>query len=299
MCNNNCDPIVSGIITTYKRSPDYVRRAIQSILNQTYKNIEIILVDDSPNEYPLRASVKKMAESFGSKVIYIQHSENRGACAARNTGLNRASGEFVGFLDDDDEWLPQKVEKMLSLFSDKNTALVYCACKVIDEISNTEYQLSNVFYGGDIYDKLIYNNFVGSTSFPLIRKECLVSIRGFDINMPASQDYDVWLRLAEKFRIEYTKEVLVQYHVHEGEQIGKTTDKRINGYKKIIEKNIDYLSHNPDAFGYRLLLLAKEYSSCKQLKKCVKSYFLGCVKRPYKVKENLYFAIQLIKDFVR
>ena len=104
--------LVTAVITTHKRTPELVERALKSILAQTYENIEVFVIDDSPEEYELRSAVKNMIESYAEKnVTYIAHDKCMGACAARNTGLEAAKGEFIGFLDDDDEWLPTKLEK--------------------------------------------------------------------------------------------------------------------------------------------------------------------------------------------
>ena len=104
--------LVTAIITTHKREPEIVERALKSILAQTYKNIEIIVVDDSPESFESRKAVKDSVTRYTNQnVKYVQHDECKGACAARNTGLYMAKGEYVAFLDDDDEWLPEKIEK--------------------------------------------------------------------------------------------------------------------------------------------------------------------------------------------
>ena len=109
--------MVSVIITTYKREPETVERAAKSILEQTYKDIELIIVDDSPASFDKRIAVEKRVKELSSSIKYIKHETNMGACAARNTGIRSANGEYVAFLDDDDEWLPDKLEKQMKKFS--------------------------------------------------------------------------------------------------------------------------------------------------------------------------------------
>ena len=99
------DELVTVVITTYKRPPEIVNRAIQSVLMQTYPHIELIVVDDSPADYELREETARLVTGIGGNTRYIQHEKNLGACAARNTGLKHANGVYIAFLDDDDEWL--------------------------------------------------------------------------------------------------------------------------------------------------------------------------------------------------
>ena len=106
--------LVSVIIPTYKRKLDYVSNALQSVLNQTYDNIEIIVVDDSPNDFPYRDEIKNYIEKLNDdRVIYIRNEKNLGGSLSRNVGINASRGEYITFLDDDDEYMPGKVEKQL------------------------------------------------------------------------------------------------------------------------------------------------------------------------------------------
>ena len=109
--------LVTCAITTHKRKPEIVERAIKSILNQTHKNIEVFVIDDSPSDWEYRNDVKSMVEGYSSQnVTYIPHEKCMGACVARNTALENAKGEYIGFLDDDDEWNPTKIDKMIKAF---------------------------------------------------------------------------------------------------------------------------------------------------------------------------------------
>lgn len=106
--------LVSVIIPTYKRTFAMLSRAIKSVLSQSHKNIEIIVVDDSPSSFIDKDSIKRQVEKIpDDRIIYIQHESNQGACVARNTGIKNAKGDYVAFLDDDDEWLPDKLKLQL------------------------------------------------------------------------------------------------------------------------------------------------------------------------------------------
>ncbi len=105
------NPTVSVIIPTYNRA-NLVSRAIKSVLNQTYQDFEIIVVDDCSED-----NTEEIVKSFNdSRIRYIKHKKNKGGSAARNTGIKRARGKYIAFLDDDDEWLPSKLEKQIMLF---------------------------------------------------------------------------------------------------------------------------------------------------------------------------------------
>lgn len=252
--------MVSVVITTYKRPAEIVKRAAKSVLSQTYKDIELIIVDDSPETYEQRSEVCEMALSLGERVKYIPHEKNMGACAARNTGIENAGGEFVAFLDDDDEWMPEKIEKQLDVMvKNEKTALVYCGRITFNTSTNTEVEQKVSFYKGNVYEKLILNNFVGSTSFPLIRKDVLEKLGGFDVNMKAAQDYELWLRIAREYEVEYVREPLVRYYVHEGDQISKNNRKKVDGLNRLNELNMDYLKKHPRAHAIRILRVIPHY----------------------------------------
>ncbi len=259
MTTVNEQPLVSVVVTTYKRKPAMLRRALESVLGQTYRNIELIVVDDSPADYEFRADVKTLCESYGSCARYIPHTTNQGACAARNTGIDAAGGTFIAFLDDDDEWLPTKIEKQLKLFDSDKIGLVYCARYVVDEICERAYVPKLKYFQGNVFDALMFGNFIGSTSFPLLRSDVVRNAGGFDVKLPASQDYDLWLRIAEKYDVAYVNEPLVNYFVHQGEQITKSRISRREAHLRIIEKNKAYLSKHPKAHSARLTILARSY----------------------------------------
>lgn len=293
--------MVSAIITTYKRESSMVLRALNSILQQTLKDIEVIIVDDSPADYPFRADVKEMVlqqrESHPDiNIHYIQHEKNLGACAARNTGLGEASGEFIAYLDDDDEWLPEKLEKQIRLMDDPDVALVYCGRYSKDDTTNKYVEEKTEYYRGDVFKTLLDHNFIGSTSFPLIRKDALEKIGCFDVLMKSAQDYDVWLRIAKDYRIDYIEEPLVIYHIHEGEQITSNPQKKIDGLVRLNEKCREYLQQDVDLWWRREIVITPFYAANGQRRKAISIWWKCATKHPSRIVGNLKALRAIIRN---
>ena len=149
-------PKVSVIIPAYNSS-GFIEDALESVFKQTYRNYEVIVVDDG--------STDKSAEIIGSfsdkRIIYI-YQENHGVSVARNKGILESKGEYIAFLDSDDLWLPEKLEKQVAILNNnKNTGLVYTDFDVIHEGESSYWQLSEdskVFYKGNVFNKLFMKN---------------------------------------------------------------------------------------------------------------------------------------------
>ena len=293
--------LVSAIITTHKREPEIVERALKSILAQTYKNMEVIIIDDSPAEYSLRDKVKSMTEKYlEQNVRYIQHPTCQGACAARNTGLSIAEGEFIAYLDDDDEWLPNKIEKQLEAFTNENIALVYCGWEVYNTEIHSITKQDNKFYSGKIFDQLMHlGNFVGGTSFPLIRKSALETIGGFDSLMQSAQDYDVWIRLAKIYEIACVEDALVRYYVHGGEQITKNCQRKIAGMERLMQKNEEYLIKNKRAWRRHMIAITPYYAGNGQSGKAWKIWFKVVFRFPFNIIDNLRYMKRIFMNSMK
>ncbi len=275
-----------------------VIRAIDSILAQTYKNIEIIVVDDSPESFSQRLDVQFLVQARAQNISYILHETNQGACIARNTGLKMAKGEFVAFLDDDDEWMPDKIEKQIQAFDHESVALTYCGRMTINDSSGIKIIDKVSYHQGKVFPELILKNFIGSTSIPLLRKSCIIEVGGFDPMMKSAQDYDVWLRLAEKYLVRFVAEPLVAYHIHEGERISTSPRNRIDGQERIIHKNGEYITGNPKAWWIRHIKLATQYATNKELGKALALWAKAVGKCPNKIKTNLWYLAKIIKEYI-
>ncbi len=207
MSENN--PRVSIVIPAYNMA-EYTSRCVKSILNQTYKNIEIIVVDDGSKD-----NTKAEMLKFGDRIKYVCK-ENGGACSARNFGARLAQGKYIGFLDCDDMYLPQKVELSVKfLEQNPDYGFVYSNLYYVDKDDKIFRLHAPWFkrqYQGRIKTKLILGNFVGNPTV-IMRKDCLdkVGLYREDIFFPA--DWDMWLRISEQFKAGYINKPLCSYRI--------------------------------------------------------------------------------------
>lgn len=242
----NMSQLVSIVIPTYSRN-DTLIRAISSALNQTHTNIEILVIDDNPVDSKWRESTALLMEAYkeDSKIRYIQHEKNLGGSGARNTGILEARGEYIAFLDDDDEYLPTNVEKKLQVFLESNhekLALVYGYCEYVDK-GKVVYTEKKYFHGNCIFDA-IERNCIAATSQWMIKKEAAIEAGFFPI-VPSKQDSQMMLRLLGKgYEIQCVPEVLSRYYMdfETTQHISNNGRKPINGEKLYYEECKKYYS---------------------------------------------------------
>lgn len=208
---NNIDFKVSVIIPTYNRG-NLIIKSIKSVLNQTFKNLEVIVIDDGSSDNTEHL-VNKITDK---RLKYVKLSSNKGSSNARNIGIKNANGQFISFQDSDDIFYPNKIEKQLKNIINRNSILDFCKINVIYN-STYSYLIpnkrqENSILKGDIFNELISRGNFISTQSMLIRTNYMKK-HLFDIDMPRLQDYDVILGMIPKVKISYTKEVLVDLHI--------------------------------------------------------------------------------------
>lgn len=205
---------VSVIIPTYKR-PTILGRAIDSVLAQTYSNIEIIVVDDNDPESQERIETEKTMTAYlrNEKVQYFQHPENRGGSAARNTGWREAKGIFITFLDDDDEIATDKIEEQVKCLESLDDE--WGACYTAYHILHTggRIQHSATSFQGDVYIRaLMRTMYMGSGSNVLYRKSVVDRVGGYDESFKRNQDVEFMARCFEHCKVAYIDKDLLTVH---------------------------------------------------------------------------------------
>ncbi len=277
-------PTVSAIITTCNRS-DVVANAINSVLEQTYKCCEIIIVDDCSDDLT-QEIVSQFVDNFDN-IIYERLSVRSGACKARNRGREIATGDLIAGLDDDDEWLPNRIEVLVLAykpsFSFVTSQDIY--------INNHERWLSEK-PKKVTFDNLLYDNCVGNQV--LVSKLKLDELNGFDETLPSAQDYDMWIRLVEKFGPALVVESATQL-VYMTDNPGRITNSR----KKITGYFIAYVKHkNLMSKDQRKYQLAKLYQHKNKQPNLRIGFTLWSFKEKY--RWPIYYLKQLpMLSFVR
>lgn len=208
--------MVSIVIPTYKR-PQYLKRAIDSALNQTYENIELIVVDDNNEGDIYRQETEKFMGTYtDSRIKYIKHKFNKNGSAARNTGISISKGEYITFLDDDDEYHKNKIEKQVECMEELDDSWVACYTLIKRYKNNKFIDKSTDIKKGFIYHDVFKNElYFNSGSNLLIRSKTVKSIEGFDETFKRMQDLEFLIRVAEKGKITCVEDYLLKVHLED------------------------------------------------------------------------------------
>ncbi|MBD0262644.1 MAG: glycosyltransferase [Tolypothrix sp. Co-bin9] len=201
-------PKISVIIPAYNCEKT-IQKTIKSVLNQTFANFELIIINDASQDSTLNI-ISQIADSR----IQIFSYSHAGGNVSRNRGIKHSVGEFVSFLDADDLWTPDKLmSQYKALQENLEAAVAYSWTDYIDE--NGELLLFGTHFtaNGDVYENLLVTNFLENGSNPLIRRKALIELNGFDESLVAAQDWDMWLRLARKFNFVAVPSVQILYRV--------------------------------------------------------------------------------------
>lgn len=228
---------VSAILTTYNR-PELAARALDSILGQTKPPHEIIVVDDAGS-----ADLLQQLKSLGQEQIrYIRHDNNRGLAAARNSGISAATGDFVAFLDDDDEWLPRRLERQYERYSKlsgtekKHLACLQVGCVFFSQ-SGTEVGQSMPQNHGSLAESIRIKGAVTPSSSFLFLRHAIEAVGGFDETLVSGIDHDIWMSLAVAgYSNEAICEPLVKIYRDHRETMMTDVSKRIDGLDQYVAK---------------------------------------------------------------
>jgi len=247
--NTKINPTVSVIIPTYNRERLLVR-SVKSVLNQTYQDFEIIIVDDASTD-----NTEKVVRSFNDERIrYVRHDKNKGEAAARNTGIKLARGKYIASQDSDDEWLPEKLHKQIDLIekSPPHVGVVYTGFWKIEQNKKTYIPFAWVKQKqADIHQELMKGNFIGCP-VTLIKKQCFQKAGGFDESLSNLVDWEMWLRISKHYHFSCIDEPLA-----------------IAYYDK------DNISDNPYSLATALeSILSKHIKDFKKNKKLLRKYYI-------------------------
>ncbi|MBN1405136.1 MAG: glycosyltransferase [Candidatus Omnitrophica bacterium] len=299
------NPLISVIIPFYN-NVNYISQALDSVINQTYKNFEIIAVDDGSiddTKYIVQKNIKKYPE----KIKYL-YQTNSGSAAARNKGIAEAKGELIAFLDSDDTWLPGNLARQTELL-DKTPAVslvhsdfIYFNDQGIERKSEYSKNIKKHF-SGDIFYYLFRENFI-STSTVVVRKDVFEKSGLFDEEFRMSQDYDLWLRITKKYKVGYVDTPLVRIRCH-GNNITRSKEKTYVWVNKVIEKTIESfpeieaelksnlpyrLAKNHFTIGYEMF--------CKEDFKQARSEFCHSIRCKFTKRAFFYYILTFLNPSI-
>ena len=280
---------VSVIIPTYKRSK-YLIRAIKSVLNQTYENIEIIIVDDNGKGTEDQLDTELRLKEFIDKnqIVYVPLEKNSGGSAARNVGINKSTGKYIALLDDDDEFMPQKVElqvKKLESLGEEYKA-VYSSFIRIYEDQEIKYYNNKQ---GNLFETIVnmeLDTDAGSTL--MFDRDVLEKIKGFDESYKRHQDIELIARIAFYYKIAVVEEICVKKYEYRTNAPKKAIDKEKNRMH-YVDKMLPYVEKsgiNKKYFIYKHNFdIAKQYLKEKDIKNMFRK--IKDSKKPFKATFNI------------
>lgn len=231
------DPLVSVILPAYNAEKS-IDETLTSILNQSYKNLEIIVINDGSQDQTSMI-VKAFMETDDR--IFLIEQENAGVAAARNAGIQQAQGELIAPIDADDLWYPAKIEKQVNCFSQApdSVGLVYTWTAHIDHLGHViGYHKAEA--EGYVLRTMFDQELIGNASVPMMRRSCLEHIGLYDVslrnqNAEGLEDFDLYLRMAEHYEFRVVPEVLVGYR-HLLGSMSRNLDRMSRSYNVVIQK---------------------------------------------------------------
>ena len=285
-------PLISVIITNYNYAR-YLPQGIDSVLAQTYGELEVIVVDDGSQD-----DSALVGRSYGDRIRFIQQA-NQGVSRARNRGVAESKGEFIAFLDADDTWAPDKLEKQARLLiSDPQTGLVHCGIQKINRDGVALESIVDGMEGSVAIEMLLFEREViyGFGSTGLIRRTVFDEIGGFDAELSTSADWDFCYRVAVQQRVGFIREPLVNYRVHGGNMHSNIEvmehDMTICFRKAFATTDSTVLSIRRRSYGKLHMVLAGSYFQAGNNASFMRHAIVSCFYSPRCVKHVLSFPVR-------
>lgn len=225
-------PIVSVVMPTRNRA-SFLHRAIRSVLEQTETHLELMVVDDASSDET--QEILAQYARTDPRVSCVRNAIAAGGGGARNVGIRSSSGAWVAFIDDDDEWLPEKLARQLALLAEYPAA-VACSCGFEQHFPSGNVRTIRLQERPSL-DDLLIGSVLGGASMCLCSRDVLEKIGGYDTSLRSGQDWDLWTRLREQGEIVVCREVLVRYQAHDGPRISNNMSSQYQGARRFYFKH--------------------------------------------------------------
>ncbi len=291
MVKQHRKPLVSIIIPTFNRG-DKLYHTINSILKQTYQNFLILIIDDGSTDNTPKIC-KEMTQN-DKRITYHQLTKNFGANYARNVGILNSKGDYIAFLDSDDEWLPNKLQIQVELIesSTDNIGFILTGFKEINVSTKEQWIWPNNKFlrQNNILDALIHHIGLSRTSTVLIKKNVFEKIEGFDINFPKYQEGEFFLRLMMHYKNIFIKDPLtIQYINNKEAHVSRGAKKSIRAKVLLIIKHFEIFRMYQSILCYRLLDISKDlFFELKSIRKSLKIMKLAFV-----IDKKFFFRVYI------
>lgn len=286
-------PVVSVIIPSYNRGY-CIAQCLRSVLNQTFSDFEIIVVDDASDD-DTRDQVLSIADA---RIRYIAHGTNQGGAVARNSGIGIAQGEFVAFLDSDDHWQPDKLEKQIATLRrlGPKWGLSYTWLSCVDD-DGAETLRINPEIEGECFDEMLVSNFIGSFSNIVVRKSLLIEVGALDESFRSCQDWDLFIRLTRRASVHCLREYAVCYLQSATDKVRISTNPRsvVQGHRRILRKYADDYDALPRSYRRRAFrMFMRVFADAGNLSGAIGSGLkrLGCGPSPAELKDSAYLMLR-------
>ena len=222
--------VISVITPTYNRAR-FLPAAVASVLSQTFGDFELIIVDDGSEDN----TPDVLKPFFADRRVRYVYQENQGQSHARNLALKQATGDFIAFLDSDDVWAPDKLEKQLAVFRANSEVDIVHGDEAIINEQGSVVSLQNMRrYSGRITRYLLADNSVSITT-ALVRRRCFDEMGGFDTSVGVADDYELWLRFSARYCYQYEPGIVASYRVM-ADQISSDKRRRYAANERIIQQ---------------------------------------------------------------
>jgi glycosyltransferase involved in cell wall biosynthesis len=271
---------ISVLIPTYHRG-QLLAATLHSALTQTWSELEIIVIDDASTDdtYAVACSVQD------ARLRVVRHMQNLGVSAALNTGIQAAQGDLIAILEHDDIWLPEKLARQIPLFDNPEVGLVYCGVAMVAE--EGEIGRTAPLKRGDIYEELLFKSYITTSSSVVVRRACFEQAGLFDETLHGTQDYDMWIRIARHYKVDFVPDVLVNFAAYRHLRLNSPSRLALT-YRLLTKKFESYWYPSPllrrQVLAYRRYSLADLLGATGDTAQAQREYWASLRMWPWTIK---------------